>query len=125
MVAKAGCAVLSTIVSEDLVVQAALMGDFLQAGLRQLQDKYAIIGDIRGLGLMVGVELVIADGEPAVKETDAVLEKMKDKGYIIGKGGQSRNVLVLMPPLIIGEEEITGLLKNLDNVLKKTYVLPS
>jgi len=117
VVAKAGCAVLNTITTDDLVVRASQMGDFLQTGLRRLQDKYSIIGDIRGLGLMIGVELVTADKRPAVNETNAILEKMKDRGYILGKGGQDRNVLVFMPPLIIGEEEITSLLDNLADVL--------
>jgi 4-aminobutyrate aminotransferase-like enzyme len=95
------------------------MGDLLQAGLRQLQERYAIIGDVRGLGLMVGVELVAANDEPAAGLTDTILEEMKDAGFILGKGGQSRNVLVFMPPLIIDKEGIDGILNALDNVLAR------
>jgi 4-aminobutyrate aminotransferase-like enzyme len=118
VVAKAGCAVLNTIKGEDLVANASRMGELLLAGLRQLQDQHVIIGDVRGLGLMVGVELVTASREPAAEETDAILEKMKDAGVILGKGGQSRNVLVFMPPLIIGEEGIVSILNTLADVLK-------
>lgn len=120
VVAKAGCAVLTTIDKEDLVANAARMGDVLQTGLRSLQERYACIGDVRGLGLMVGCELVLPDGEPAAEMTDTLLEAMKDVGFILGKGGQQRNVLVFMPPLIIDEEGIVRVLQALERVLKKT-----
>lgn len=118
VVAKAGCAVLNTLENENLVANASRMGDLLMTGLRQLRDKYSIIGDVRGLGLMVGVELVTADRDPAAEEADAILEKMKDAGFIIGKGGQNRNVLVFMPPLIIDEEGINSILNTLADVFK-------
>jgi 4-aminobutyrate aminotransferase-like enzyme len=119
VVAKAGSAVLDTIRKEDLVTHAALMGERLKTGLHQLQKKYAIIGDVRGLGLMIGVELVGADKEPATDETDTILEEMKDSGFILGKGGQGRNVLVFMPPLIIDSDGIDATLMTLDTILTK------
>ncbi len=119
VVAKAGCAVLAVIDKEDLVANASRLGDVLQTGLRRLQERHACIGDVRGLGLMVGCELVSADGGPAAKMTDALLEEMKDAGFILGKGGQQRNVLVFMPPLIIDEEGIVRVLQALDGVLQK------
>lgn len=121
VVAKAGCAVLTTIRNENLIANAARMGDVLQAGLRQLQERHAVIGDVRGLGLMVGVELVNADKAPATETADAMIEQMKDAGFILGKAGQGRNVLVLMPPLIIGEAEIARTLDALDHVLAGTH----
>lgn len=119
VVAKAGCTVLATIDKEDLVANASRMGDVLQTGLWSLQERYACIGDVRGLGLMVGVELVLADGEPAAAMTDVLLEKMKDAGFLLGRGGQQRNVLVFMPPLIIDEEGIARVLRALERILEK------
>jgi 4-aminobutyrate aminotransferase-like enzyme len=93
------------------------MGNKLQDGLLKLKDKYKIIGDIRGLGLMMGAELVKENMEPAVKETDIILEQLKDKGIIVGKNGENRNVLAFQPPLIIDEEDIENLIKSLDEIL--------
>ncbi len=90
----------------------------LKAGLLRLQEKYPFIGDIRGLGLMVGAEIVHADKKPAGQEVDYILEEMKNRGFIIGKNGVERNVIAFQPPLIITEENIDTMLNNLEDVLK-------
>ncbi|MDF2881231.1 MAG: aspartate aminotransferase family protein [Clostridiaceae bacterium] len=115
--AATGRAVLSYIKKYNLCERAELMGNKLKAGLLKLKDKYKIIGDVRGLGLMMGAELVKENMEPAVKETDIILEQLKDKGIIVGKNGESRNVLAFQPPLIITEEDIENLIKSLDEIL--------
>ena len=89
------------------------------SGLKTLQDKHKIIGDIRGLGLMRGAELIHADKTPASAETDFILEEMKNLGFIIGKNGTERNVLAFQPPLIITEDNINEMLNALDLVLGK------
>jgi 4-aminobutyrate aminotransferase-like enzyme len=86
--------------------------------LKELEGKYALIGDVRGRGLMLGAELVNQGKEPAVQETDAILEYMKDKGVLIGKTGNNRNVLAFQPPLIIDENNIDELTDVLDGALK-------
>lgn len=76
-----------------------------------------MIGDIRGIGLMVGAEFIHSDKSPNSQAVDIILETMKDRGFIIGKNGVDRNVLAFQPPLIITEENINNMLNQLDDVL--------
>jgi 4-aminobutyrate aminotransferase-like enzyme len=89
----------------------------LLAQLRQLQERHPAIAEVRGRGLMLGVELRTADGSPAVALTDTLLEDLKDAGYLIGKTGPGRNVLTFLPPLIVEAEELNGLVDALDCLL--------
>ena len=93
------------------------MGEYLKQKLNVLQEKHAIIGDVRGRGLMIGAELVNHGKEPAVQETDMLLEYMKDKGVLIGKTGNSRNVLAFQPPLIIDKDNVDELTGVLDDAI--------
>ncbi|SHE74226.1 aspartate aminotransferase family protein [Schwartzia succinivorans] len=113
----AGLAVLSYIEEHNLLQNAYDRGVQLREGLAELAKKHPIIGDIRGLGLMNGAEFVHADKSPAFNELDEVLEEMKNRGFIIGKNGISRNVMAFQPPLVITEENINDVLNNLDDVL--------
>ncbi len=115
--AAAALATLEVIARDDLTGRAAALGGRLKAGLRALQERHPLIGDVRGLGLMLGAELVRADKSPATAETDAVLEKMKDRGFLVGKNGLHRNVLAFQPPLVISREDVDALLAALDDVL--------
>jgi 4-aminobutyrate aminotransferase-like enzyme len=115
--AVAAFATLEVIAREDLAGRAAALGGQLKAGLLALQERHPLIGDVRGLGLMLGAEFVRADSSPAAAETDAVLEKMKDRGFLVGKNGLHRNVLAFQPPLVITREDIDDLLGALDDVL--------
>lgn len=115
--AAASIATLYVIIKNNLPARAAELGTYLQHGLMALQIKHPIIGDVRGLGLMLGAELVHADKSPAVQELDIVLEKMKDRGFLLGKNGPHRNVLAFQPPLVIAQNDIDDLLDNLDDVL--------
>jgi 4-aminobutyrate aminotransferase-like enzyme len=115
--AAAALATLDVITKQNLPARAAELGLYLKNGLKQLQDKHPIIGDVRGLGLMLGAELVLPDNEPAISEVDIILEKMKDRGFLVGKNGPNRNVLAFQPPLIITQSDLDHLLNNLDDVL--------
>ncbi len=115
--AAASLATLHYLTKHDLPGKAAVLGKILKDGLTVLQQKHPIIGDIRGLGLMIGVELVYSDKTPAIKETDFILEEMKNRGFLIGKNGPNRNVLAFQPPLVITDEDLHRLLNNLDDVL--------
>ena len=115
----AGLAVLEYIAENNLMENAKLRGEQLKRGLETLQKKYPIIGDVRGLGLMIGAEFVHADKSPAPKELDAVLEILKDNGFIIGKGGVGRNVMAFQPPLVITKENVDDVLNALDLALSK------
>lgn len=115
--ATAGIAVLDYIEKYKLVERAAVLGERLKRGLEELKDKYSIIGDVRGLGLMIGVELVNEDNSSATIETDLIIERMRDKGILIGKNGENRSVLAIQPPLVITEENVDYMLRIFENVL--------
>jgi len=115
--AAAGLATLSVLTGENLPQKAAARGKQLYSGLLRLKEKFHIIGDVRGLGLMVGAEVVMPDNQPDPATADIILEKMKDRGFLLGKNGPHRNVLVFQPPLVITENDIDSLLDNLAEVL--------
>jgi 4-aminobutyrate aminotransferase-like enzyme len=117
--AAAALATLDVIAREGLADRAAVLGARLKAGLAALAERHAVIGDVRGLGLMLGAELVRPDKSPATQETDVVLEELKDRGFLAGKNGLYRNVLAFQPPLVVSEGDIDGLLTALDDVLGK------
>ena len=110
-------AVLDYIEKYELCETAAHLGEMLKEGLIALQAKYSLIKDVRGIGLMLGAELVKEDGQPASEETDVILEKLKDRVIIVGKNGLNRNVLAFQPPLVITEANVQTLLHELDEVL--------
>jgi 4-aminobutyrate aminotransferase-like enzyme len=101
----------------DLGERSSRLGEQLQKRLRELQRKYRAIVEVRGRGLMIGVELLDEAGQPAAALVDSVLEQMKDAGYLIGKTGMGRNVLTFMPPLVVEQAELDGLVDALDGVL--------
>lgn len=115
----AGLAVLDYLKEARLLENATVLGQQLKKGLQKLAEKYPLIGDVRGLGLMVGAELVRDPQtlEPASEEVDFILEKMKDRGIIVGKNGENRNVLAMQPPLVITKEDVDFFLHHLDEVL--------
>ena len=113
----AGLAVLDYIESHKLMDNARERGEQLKSGLIELSKKHPIIGDVRGLGLMIGAEFVNPDKSPAFEELDRVLEEMKNRGFIIGKNGVGRNVMAFQPPLVITEDNVNDILNVLDLVL--------
>ena len=96
----AGLAVLDAIDEDGLQQNAKVVGGRLRAGLLELQRRHALIGDVRGMGLMIGVELVRdrTTKEPAREETLAVMEHLRELGILIGKGGLDGNTLRIKPP---------------------------
>jgi 4-aminobutyrate aminotransferase len=110
-------AVLDYINKYNLCEKAKQLGNRLKEGLISLQKKYSIIHNVRGIGLMLGAELLKENKEPATQETDFILEELKNRGILIGKNGIGRNVLAFQPPLVINEENVDFLLENLNEVL--------
>ena len=96
-------AVVDAIDSDRLLDNAATVGGHLRSRLDALGKKHAVVGEVRGMGLMQGVELVKdrKTKEPAPQATAAVMEAAKDRGLIVGKGGLYGNVLRISPPLNI------------------------
>ncbi len=112
----AGLAVLDVIDEDGLQENCRVVGGHLLKGLQKLQQRHAIIGDVRGMGLMIGVELVRdrATREPAKQETLDVLEACREMGMLIGKGGLDGNVLRIKPPMCITIEDADYALEVLD-----------
>lgn len=115
----AGIGVLNYIEEHNLCQNAAKRGEELRAGLRELAKNHPVIGDVRGLGLMDGAEFIHADGSPAPEILDKCLEELKDRGFIIGKNGEGRNVMAFQPPLVITSENVADTLNALEIVLTK------
>jgi 4-aminobutyrate aminotransferase len=99
---------------EQLIANAATVGAHLVDGLRELQKKHTLIGDIRGMGLMIGVELVKdrTTKERAVDERNAVVQAMFKRGILIL--GAGRNAIRLAPPLVLSKDQADSVLTALD-----------
>lgn len=115
----AGLAVLDYIADYELMENAKTLGEMLKEGLLSLKEKFPLIGDVRGIGLMLGAELVRENKVPATEEVDIILEKLKNRGILVGKNGEYRNVLAFQPPLVITKADIQTLLEALETVFEE------
>ena len=125
MPAAAGLAVIDAIEEEGLVDRARERGERLMRGLRELQDRHEQIGEVRGMGLLVGVELVeCRDGRtPADEFGAAVSEECLRRGLsmnIVRSTGGLANCLRMAPPLSVTEEEIDAAIGILDKAISVT-----
>jgi 4-aminobutyrate aminotransferase-like enzyme len=107
-------ATIQVIEEENLADNARVMGNRLRDGLEALKAKYPIIGDVRGMGLMQGMELVGEHKKPDVDGTKRLMELTKANGLLLGKGGTYGNVLRVAPSLNVNKDEIDHALKVLD-----------
>ena len=117
--AAVGLAVLDVLEDERLLDNARVVGDYIVAGLRKLQAKHALIGDVRGRGLFFAVEMVKdrATQEPAGAETRRIVNSMRDRGVLISRIGPGDNILKIRPPMPFSTENADLLLGTLDAVL--------
>ncbi len=99
-------AALDYVLDHDLQANAAHQGERLLAGLSLLQEKYETVGEVRGKGLMIGIDLVEPGGEtPSAKTAQAVLEAARAAGLLVGKGGLYGNVIRIAPPMTLTDDE--------------------
>jgi len=117
----AAVAVIKVLKEEKLHERARVLGEYFMKGLKEIQEENPLVGDVRGLGLMIGVELVSDVGRktPAVKEALEVRERMREKGFLIGVGGAYGSTLRIEPPLLISKEQIDKALTALNEVLRE------
>lgn len=117
----AALANITVLLEEDLPGQAAAKGAHALAQLRELANEYELIGDVRGIGLMIGVELVTNrhTKQPAAKQAAALRAYCREHGVLIGVGGQEGNVVRLQPPLTIGWDELEQALNVLSQGLRE------
>jgi 4-aminobutyrate aminotransferase-like enzyme len=117
--AAIGLAVLDVIVDEGLQEHARVTGDRLLAGLRELQARHEPIGDVRGTGLFVGIELV-ADRSARVPDaalaTDLV-NRAAERGVLLSTDGPDHNVIKIKPPMVISDADVDRLVETIDGVL--------
>jgi len=106
LAAAGALANLDFILENDLQTNAHKVGSHLRARIDHLRDEFDIIGDVRGKGLMIGVELVESgSNKPSPDAAATVMEESKARGLLIGKGGLSGNVLRIAPPMVLTEAE--------------------
>eukprot|EP00760_Papus_ankaliazontas_P001539 PhM_4_TR10501/c0_g1_i1/m.106093/K00827/AGXT2; alanine-glyoxylate transaminase / (R)-3-amino-2-methylpropionate-pyruvate transaminase len=121
---RVACEVMQIIEDDNLQAHCGEMGDLFLAGMRSLQDKYEIIGDVRGQGLLLGMEFVKdrATRAPAAAECAAFHDALRqDYSIIMGKGGAYGNVFRVKPPMCIQRADVEYTLWALDDLLGKYY----
>ncbi|WP_065753150.1 aspartate aminotransferase family protein [Bradyrhizobium paxllaeri] len=123
--AAAGIAVLDVIAAEGLVANARDTGAYLIKRLTELQARHALIAEVRGAGLFVGVELQRGgpSGTPATAEATRIVNLLRERRVLISSAGRHGNVLKIRPPLVFGPEHADVLVQRLDEALAELVVM--
>ena len=122
----AGLAVLDVLEEENLQQHALHVGEHLIEGLKSLQTRHALIGDVRGSGLFLGIDFVLdrETREPAPLQASYVVNRLRDCGILAGTDGPHHNVIKLRPPLVFSEVDADLFLRTLDAVLQEDAAQP-
>ncbi|MBB2496546.1 aspartate aminotransferase family protein [Aquipseudomonas ullengensis] len=115
--AAVGLAVLEVIESEGLQANAAQVGGVLKQGLEALAQRFAMLGEVRGVGLFIGVDIVDQQGEPDGGGARQLVNALRQRGVLIGASGLYSNVLKIRPPLCLGQAQAQLFLDALEQVL--------
>jgi 4-aminobutyrate aminotransferase len=106
------------VLQDGVVDNAARMGSVLMDGLRDIQSRYSVMGDVRGLGLMVGVEFTHPDGSPAAALTKAIIARCREDKLLLLDCGTYGNVIRWIPPLIVTQPQIQGALEVFERAVQ-------
>ncbi|HXN93752.1 MAG TPA: aminotransferase class III-fold pyridoxal phosphate-dependent enzyme [Candidatus Acidoferrales bacterium] len=122
----AGLAVLDVLEEENLQQHALRIGEHLIEGLKSLQTRHTLIGDVRGSGLFLGIDFVLdcETREPAPSQASYVVNRLRDCGILAGTDGPHHNVIKLRPPLVFSEVDADLFLRTLDAVLQEDAAQP-
>jgi 4-aminobutyrate aminotransferase-like enzyme/Ser/Thr protein kinase RdoA (MazF antagonist) len=122
----AGLAVLDVLEEEKLQQHALRVGAHFIKGLKALQSRYALIGDVRGSGLFLGIDLVLdrETREAAPLQASYVVNRLRDCGILAGTDGPHHNVIKLRPPLVFTEADADLFVKTLDGILQEDAAQP-
>lgn len=117
----AGLAVLDVLRDEKLQDNALHSGNYLLQALRELEERHALIGDVRGLGLFLGVDLVTnrETRQPATMQASWIVNRLKERGVLVGTDGPYNNVIKLRPSLIFSADDVDVFIRTLDAVLQE------
>ncbi len=117
-----GLAVLDVIRDENLQRRALELGERFREGFRQLMQKHALIGDVRGAGLFIGVELVRDREtlEPAAEEADELIQRLNERGILLSTDGPFHNVIKIKPPMVLTMDDVDMTLRCIDDELAGT-----
>ncbi|MCY0897801.1 MAG: aspartate aminotransferase family protein [Firmicutes bacterium] len=118
---QAAMATLEVMEKEDLTENARVLGTYLRTGLEELADRYPVIGDVRGKGLMQGLEFVWRDKKPAPELARAFLERTRERSLLVGKGGLYGNVIRIAPPMTVTRDEVTTALTAMAEAMAAIY----
>jgi 4-aminobutyrate aminotransferase len=119
--AAAALANMTVMLRDRLPEKASEKGEYIMNRLNEMKEEHLIIGDIRGKGLMIGIELVKDQRKrvPAKEETSRIRDLAREKGLLIGSGGAKGCVLRIQPPLVIEREQMDKALDILDSALRE------
>lgn len=117
-------AVIEVIEEDNLMENTCVVGGYFRQKLEELQQKYQLIGEVRGMGMMQALELVKdrQTKEPAAQETNAVLEAARNNGLLVGKGGMYANVIRMAPPMNISKADVDEGIRLLDKSFSEVRV---
>jgi 4-aminobutyrate aminotransferase-like enzyme/Ser/Thr protein kinase RdoA (MazF antagonist) len=123
----AGLAVLDVLEEGHLQENAQRVGAYLTARLKSLQEKHALIGDVRGSGLFLGLDLVLDRDtrEPAPQQASYVVNQLRERGILTGTDGPHHNVIKLRPPLIFSQADADLFVDTLDKLLDEDAARPN
>jgi 4-aminobutyrate aminotransferase len=117
----ASCATIDTIEKEGLLENARKVGDYALSKLKAMQEKYPAIGDVRGLGLMIGIEIVKKDRSPDAELLKKILKSSEEKGLLLIECGSDKNVARFMPPLITKKAEMEKALEIFNGAMGTSH----
>ena len=121
MACAAGLAVLDVVRYEGLQDRALRVGEYWMTELKKLQECHRLIGDVRGYGLFLGIDLVRdrETREPATEQADYVVNRLRECGILAGTDGPHHNVIKLRPPLIFSESDVDLFVIALEAILQE------
>jgi 4-aminobutyrate aminotransferase-like enzyme/Ser/Thr protein kinase RdoA (MazF antagonist) len=119
---RIGKEVLDIVDDEGLQDNARTMGARLIDGLHALEQKHACVGDVRGMGLFLGVELINPDGSESTAICSYVKNRMRDHRILIGSEGPKDNILKIRPPLTIDSDDVDMIIQTLDRILSEIQI---
>jgi 4-aminobutyrate aminotransferase-like enzyme/Ser/Thr protein kinase RdoA (MazF antagonist) len=122
----AGLAVLDVLEEENLQGNALRVGDYWMGKLKAMQERFPLMGDVRGSGLFLGIDLVreAISRVPATEEADYVVNRLRERGILAGTDGPHHNVIKLRPPLLFSEADADLFCATLDTILQEDAAQP-